>query len=455
MKLGRFSAIHAPTQRIYKKPAIVVADVGPNLVMNLDAAVGALPGSALTTSASFNGSSQYLTLPASSNWALGTGDFTIEWWQYMTTQNANPRVFAVGNYPTTSIGVSIEGGTFYVWEASGFRFSASLTSYLNTWVHFAVSRVSGQTSVYQNGTQLGSAYSDANNINNSSAVLAIGQESTATAGSYFTGYLSNFRIIKGTGLYSGASLTVPTTSLLPVAGTVVLLPMTAAPFMDMSTNNATVTNVGTVTTTASAPTLSVPNTDLLNTAVTKYNTNSSMAWATTTGGIFRKTSNNDSDMLIFGPDYSATSKAYTVMMIYRSVSGTAGRLLNANSASPDWLMGLWGSGSGVQDIFYNGAFVGSSSTTQDGSWRFGWFTYNGTSTTNAYAAGSTQPTTTFGTKAGNGGFNGLRLFGRYSNATTNVEVVTADVGLVKVWDGALTLAQIQAQHAAYKTRFGY
>lgn len=190
-------------------------------------------------------------------------------------------------------------------------------------------------------------------------------------------------------------------------------------------------------------------------AITTRNTNSSMTWAATAGGIFRKTSNNAADFLTFGPNYSSTSQAYTVMMVYRSVSGTIGRLLNANSASPDWLMGLWGSGAGVQDIFFNGSFVGSSSTAQDGSWRFGWFTFDGVSSTVAYAAGGTAPTGTYGVKSGTGGFNGLRLFGRFSTTTSNLEVVTADVGLVKVWDGALTLAQIQAQHAAYKIRFGY
>jgi hypothetical protein len=189
--------------------------------------------------------------------------------------------------------------------------------------------------------------------------------------------------------------------------------------------------------------------------ITTLNAGSSMSWAATNGGIFRKTSATATDMLTFGPNYSSTTQAYSVMMVYRSVSGTAGRLLNANTASPDWLMGLWGSGAGVQDIFFNGAFVGSSSTAQNGSWRFGWFTFNGTNTTNAYAAGSTAPTTTHGTRAGTGGFNGLRLFGRFSTTTTNVENVTADVGLVKLWNGALTLAQIQAEHATYKTRFGY
>jgi hypothetical protein len=37
----------------------------------------------------------------------------------------------------------------------------------------------------------------------------------------------------------------------------------------------------------------------------------------------------------------------------------------------------------------------------------------------------------------------------------NTEEVDADVGFVKVWNKELSLAEIQAEHAAYKTRFGY
>jgi hypothetical protein len=146
------------------------------------------------------------------------------------------------------------------------------------------------------------------------------------------------------------------------------------------------------------------------------------------------------------------------MMVYRSQPIAAGRLLNANSASPDWLAGLWFNGSSyVQNVFYNNAFVGNS-IPADSNWQFIWATYNGDAGSpfsQSYVANSTVPTTTYDTNTSNGGFNGLRLFGRYVSGVQNVEVVTADVGLVKVWDGALTLAQIQAQHAAYKTRFGY
>jgi len=45
--------------------------------------------------------------------------------------------------------------------------------------------------------------------------------------------------------------------------------------------------------------------------------------------------------------------------------------------------------------------------------------------------------------------------GRFVNSTTNSEQVDADIGFVKVWNSELTLAQIQAEHATYKARFGY
>ena len=193
-------------------------------------------------------------------------------------------------------------------------------------------------------------------------------------------------------------------------------------------------------------------------AITTSNAGSSLAWNAANGGVFRKSSAGTSDMFFGGPDYSAASKPYTVFMAYKFDGGTGGRLLNANSASPDFLMGLWASGTTRMNIAFNGAFVGSSSTTADTNWHFIWMTDDSLGTTNStksYIATSTAPSTTNGTRNGSSGFNGLRLFGRFSNSTTSSEPVTGDVGFVKVWDGVLSLAQIQEQHALYKARFGY
>jgi len=192
--------------------------------------------------------------------------------------------------------------------------------------------------------------------------------------------------------------------------------------------------------------------------ITTSNAGSSLGWNSANDGVFRKSSTGTSDMFFGGPNYSSGTQPYTVFMAYKWDGVTGGRLLNANSSSPDFLMGIWASGTTRMNIAFNGSFVGANSTTADTAWRFIWLTDDGLNTTNstkAYIATNTAPTTTNGTRTGSGGFNGLRLFGRFSTSTTNSEPVTGDVAFVKVYNGALTLADIQTLHAAYKSRVGY
>ena len=194
-------------------------------------------------------------------------------------------------------------------------------------------------------------------------------------------------------------------------------------------------------------------------AITMTNAASSMAWNSANGGVFRKSAIGTSDMFfVSGLNYSTSTQPWTVFMAYKWDGGTAGRLLNANTASPDFLMGLWGSSGAKMNIAFNGAFVGSSSTAADTAWHFIWMSNDGLNTTNStkvYIATTIAPTTTHATRSASAGFNGLRLFGRFVNSTTSSEPVTGDVAFVKVYNGALTLAEIQASHATYKTRIGY
>jgi hypothetical protein len=225
----------------------------------------------------------------------------------------------------------------------------------------------------------------------------------------------------------------------PVVSATLVFDLDAANYSAMPTNGSTIAGTGAYT-------------------ITMTNAGSSMAWNSANGGVFRKSSTGTSDMFYGGPDYSSGTQAYTVFMAYKWDGVTAGRLLNANSASPDFLMGLWGAPAARMDIAFNAAFVGSSTTAADTAWHFIWFSDDGLNTTNSsksYIATNTQPSTTNGTRTGSSGFNGLRLFGRYSTATTSVEPVTADVGFVKVYNGVLSLADIQSLHGFYKARFGY
>jgi hypothetical protein len=219
-----------------------------------------------------------------------------------------------------------------------------------------------------------------------------------------------------------------------------VLDLDAANYAAMPTNGSTLAGTGGYT-------------------VTMTNTGASLAWNSANGGVFRKSSSGTSDMFnISGINYSSGTQAYTVFMAYKWDGVTAGRLLNANSASPDFLMGLWGAPASRMDISFNGSFVGPNSNAADTAWHFIWLTDDGLGTTNSsksYIATNTAPSGTAGTRTGSGGFNGLRLFGRFSTTTTNSEPVTGDVAFVKVYNGVLPLADIQTLHGLYKTRIGY
>ena len=47
----------------------------------------------------------YISFPGSNDWAVGTGDFTVEWFGYQTNTSQFQRAWTVGNYPTIKIGV--------------------------------------------------------------------------------------------------------------------------------------------------------------------------------------------------------------------------------------------------------------------------------------------------------------------------------------------------------------
>ena len=158
----------------------------------------------------------FIDTPASADWAVGTGDFTIEWFSYQTTLSGFQRAFTVDDFASIDIGSSIESGAFYYWANDSFRYSSSSASTANVWIHWAIVRSSGITKVYKNGVLRGSQITDTNNITNTVDELTIGNENTASTIAAFVGYLTNFRWIKGLAVYTG-DFTVPTGALTATA----------------------------------------------------------------------------------------------------------------------------------------------------------------------------------------------------------------------------------------------
>jgi hypothetical protein len=185
--------------------------------------------------------------------------------------------------------------------------------------------------------------------------------------------------------------------------------------------------------------------------ITVANAASSLSWSAANGGVFSKSNATGTDTMYGGPNW-VTGQSYSVFMAYQRTATSDGRLLNTqNESVKDWLMGLY---NGNPNTFYPNITVNLPGSGADLVWHFGWATWNTTTSTGQlWVATNTQPTnySYTATNAGGGGFNQLRLFSRASGS----EVQTGNIGFVKVYNGVLDLATIQAQYATYASRFGY
>jgi hypothetical protein len=140
----------------------------------------------------------------------------------------------MGANATTGIALYIEGGVPKVWNGSAVLTSSqSVVGF--AWYHLALVRSSGTLTMYLNGTSVGSVSFTSNLTGGElSSGPSIGAWSPVDL-SYFPGYISNFRIVKGTAITppSGG----PTAPLTAVSGTSLLLNFTNAGVVDATAKN--------------------------------------------------------------------------------------------------------------------------------------------------------------------------------------------------------------------------
>jgi hypothetical protein len=112
---------------------------------------------------------------------------------------------------------------------------------VNVWQHIAVVRNTTTITIYKNGTSVSSGSIGANSLNTGGGnPLTIGSYSSAG----IVGYISNFRLVKGTAVYT-ANFTPPTTPLTPVTNTS-LLTCQSPSLIDNSANAFAITKAGDV-----------------------------------------------------------------------------------------------------------------------------------------------------------------------------------------------------------------
>jgi hypothetical protein len=177
--------------------------------------------------------------------AIGTSTYTAEMWVKLTTAHTGAALIFSG---TDSLSMYIETARDQIkivkWGGgTGQQIFYVPTLSLDTWYHIAVVRDgSNRTQLFLNGTKSTDAFvTDSNNY--SGAVNAI---FPGGAGGNLIGKLSNFRITN-TAVYdpTASTITVPSSPLTAVSGTLVLLnTMISNPFLDSSSSPLTVTTEG-------------------------------------------------------------------------------------------------------------------------------------------------------------------------------------------------------------------
>ena len=162
----------------------------------------------------------FLQLDGSSDFAFGTGDFTIEAWIKIDNETNTNAIY--DSRPSGSNGAQV--ALFYSASSNAILFAHGGTVRItgttdvgadHAWHHVALTRASGSTKLFVNGIQEGSTYSDSTSYENPADRPLIGQSGGSTnlaADTFFKGYISNLRVCAGHAVYT-ANFTPPTSPL--------------------------------------------------------------------------------------------------------------------------------------------------------------------------------------------------------------------------------------------------
>jgi len=197
-----------------------------------------------------------LSIPSSSAFTLGTNNHTIEFWFYHTTRGQYDTIFNYGDSaPFTSSSnyyFNVGSSQFLVILGNGsggfLILNGGTLVTLNVWHHYALVRNGSTFTLYIDGTSRGTLSSSIS-IGSSLGRMVIGSfDYTGNSTDGFTGYITNFRFVNGTAVYT-SNFTPSTSPLTDIPNTQILL----QGLTDRSANAFTVTNNGGVTLSTVSP----------------------------------------------------------------------------------------------------------------------------------------------------------------------------------------------------------
>jgi hypothetical protein len=196
------------------------------------------------------GTNLSIRIPTNEAFTYGTGDFTIEWWSLQTSSSGvqgiwrnstGDAVNSIGFWTITQanriLTVSIGNGTTTDTINSNSAISLSI------WNHYAFVRTGNVFKLYVNGVAQTQTLTSSIEL---PPQLTPSYMQIGNAGGNYTGRITNFRIVKGTAVYT-TNFTPPTQPLKAISGTsLLLLASDSANYLiDRGPNAFTITNFGT------------------------------------------------------------------------------------------------------------------------------------------------------------------------------------------------------------------
>lgn len=142
-----------------------------------------------------------------SNFNIGTGDFTIDFWINFT-QSVNQLIQATDDVANNDFNVQYNGlGSLQIFlNATGYSFS--WTPSTSTWYHIAIERDGTNLRAFVNGSQIGTTQTSSDNVPTPASFLILGALGNNTFN--LSAYLDEYRISKGIARWT-SNFSLPTT----------------------------------------------------------------------------------------------------------------------------------------------------------------------------------------------------------------------------------------------------
>ncbi len=161
----------------------------------------------------FDGITDKLTVPNSTDWDWGSSDFTIDCWIRFSNTGSFNTIFSRGSSVSNYVFLGfVDSTTLRFRDINGsiiIGMDRTVSISINTWYHVAVTRNGNDFRLFLDGVQQGSTLIDSDAITSRTNQIQIGSISVLGASTSIDGWLDEFRISKGIARWT-SNFTPPT-----------------------------------------------------------------------------------------------------------------------------------------------------------------------------------------------------------------------------------------------------